>query len=257
MASLTSPSSSKGRKKKKKRSNTSILAETEKSWNFQAFPVKLSTGDLVKFNHVPSAHPAVTMTRDDMLVRLPLFSPSECQTLLSLTDSFSDWDDLTDSVDRKSENQHNIFDLAKGIDDGILYPLCAKISEVVLQPILLQKFGLRNLILHWAFLRRYTPDGRNSFPVHRDSSAATVNILLSDPTDFTGAELYILGNEYKSADTLSGKQFRKLLPESDIRQNYAVSYRQGECCMHLGKRLHGVLPLTSGSRFTLILMYLP
>ena len=219
--------------------------------------LRLTSGDSITYNAVPPEHPAVTLARDDMLLQFPLFPPGECQKLLNLTERFDDWDALSDSVDRKSENQHNIFDLAKGTNDGMVYPLCALVSETVLQPILKRHLGLHDLKLHWAFLRRYTTDGRTSFPVHRDSSAATVNILLSDPSEFTGAELYLLPNEFKSADTMSDKQFRKALPESDLRHKYSVPYKQGECCMHLGKRLHGVLPLTSGARFTLILMYLP
>mmetsp|Transcript_76496 Transcript_76496/g.153581 ORF Transcript_76496/g.153581 Transcript_76496/m.153581 type:complete len:271 (-) Transcript_76496:385-1197(-) len=202
-------------------------------------------------------HSSVQLCRDGFLLRLPLFPPSECRKLLEMTTSFSDWDALFDSVDRKSENQHLIFDLAKGFDDGVLYPLCTQVSERVLEPVLRAHFGLAGLRLHWAFLRRYTTDGRVEFPVHRDSSAATVNVLLSDPADFTGAELYLLDNEHKKADSMSEKQFKKSLPESVLRQRFAVPYVQGECCMHLGKRLHGVLPLLAGERFTLILMYLP
>ena len=109
-----------------------------------------------------------------------------------------------------------------------------------------------------AMARRYTMNGRTEFPVHRDSSAATVNILLSDPLGFTGAELYFLGeNEFKKADTLSSAHFKKLVPEAVLRARHAVPYAQGECAMHLGRKMHGVLPLTSGERFTLILMYMP
>jgi hypothetical protein len=249
------------------------------------------------------------------------------------------------------------------------------VSLHVLAPALEQHFGLSQLKLHWAFLRKYTMDGRVEFParllifsharaplcmpraplsvvaiantsrccfknnniffiffgrfhsqVHRDSSAATVNLLLSDPSDFSGAELYLLPNEHKvtplqscidqrtktfqacgpirsnnfswldmfpfscvlhyflwcvcvfvmmmiarrptarrclasdgaqGADSWSPKEFKKKLPDALLRRNYAVPYQQGQCCMHLGKRLHGVLPLTSGARYTLILMYLP
>ena len=216
---------------------------------------RLQNGTPIRYNCVGPEN--VSLARDDQLLRLQLFSPEECRKLLALLSEFNDWDALTDSVDRKSENQHNIFDLAKGTNDGVLYPLCAHLSTAVLDPILRHFYGLTDLKLHWAFIRRYTVDGRVEFPVHRDSSAATVNILLSDPNDFTGAELYLLGNEHKNADSLSDKQFRKLLPEATLRQNYSVPYVQGECCMHLGKRLHGVLPLTSGTRYTLILMYMP
>ena len=244
----SSPSAARGGKPTKQ-----AAGKGEGEGQLRTVAFRLATGESIKYN----SQPPYRLARDDNLVQLPLFPRSECQKLLFLTERFDDWDALSDSVDRKSENQHNIFDLAKGTNDGVLYPLCALISETVLQPVLQQTLGLTGLKLHWAFLRRYTVDGRTSFPVHRDSSAATVNILLSDPNDFSGAELYLLPNEFKNADKMSDKQFRKALPESDLRQKYSVPYRQGECCMHIGKRLHGVLPLTSGARFTLILMYLP
>ena len=56
--------------------------------------------------------------------------------MLALTDSFTDWDALTDSVDRKSEQQHNIFDLAKGLQDQDMYPLVRAISDDVLIPVI-------------------------------------------------------------------------------------------------------------------------
>lgn len=220
----------------------------------ESHPFPLEDGTLIRYRVVGPGE--VHVSRDDQLLRFPLFETTECRKLIDLAATFSDWDALTDSVDRKSENQHNIFDFAKGTNDGVLYPLCARVSEVVLEPILKRHLGLTDLKLHWAFLRKYTMNGRIEFPCHRDSSAATVNVLLSDPADFTGAELYLLGNEHKNADSLSDKQFKKLLPEAALRQ-YAVPYTQGECCMHPGKKLHGVLPLTSGSRYTLILMYMP
>ena len=200
----------------------------------------------------------VALDRDGSLLRLPLLEPDQCTALLhAVTSTFSDWDALKDSVDGKSEHQHNIYDFARGTDDGLLYPFCQHVSERVLEPVLRRHLGLEGLHLHWAFVRKYTMDTRLEFPLHRDSSAATVNILLSDPLGFTGAELYLLGNEHKKADTMSDKQLKKLLPPEILRSKYAVPYVQGECCMHLGKRLHGVLPLTSGERYTLILMYMP
>jgi len=239
---------------KKKGSNSSSKTANSNSSKNHSF--RLCDGNIIKYNEVdPSS--AVTISRDGQLVRCQLFGPETCEKLLELTSTFTDWDALSDSVDRKSEHQHNIFDFAKGTDDGMLYPLCAHLSETVIEPVLRQHLGLSGLKLYWSFLRKYTMDGRIEFPVHRDSSAATVNILLSDPQSFTGAELYILGNEHKDADTLSDKQFKKILPESVLRHQFSIPYTQGECCMHLGKRLHGVLPLTSGSRYTLILMYMP
>jgi len=118
-------------------------------------------------------------------------------------------------------------------------------------------FGLepRDLYLHWAFVRAYAPKRRQQFPVHRDSSVATANILLSDPGSFEGAELFVLGQSHSGADRLPEKEFRRRLPERVLRRDHSVDYKQGECIMHLGKRMHGVLPILSGTRHTLILMF--
>jgi len=54
----------------------------------------------------------------------------------------------------------------QGTNDGVLYPFCAHISENVLAPALEKHFGLSELKLHWAFLRKFTMDGRIEFPVN-------------------------------------------------------------------------------------------
>jgi predicted 2-oxoglutarate/Fe(II)-dependent dioxygenase YbiX len=109
--------------------------------------------------------------------------------------------------------------------------------------------------MHWAFVRAYSPSRRLQFPVHRDSSVVTANILLSPPSAFSGAELYVLGPAFTGVDKLSDREFRKKLPEAALRREHSLDYQQGECVMHLGKRMHGVLPITKGTRHTLILMF--
>jgi hypothetical protein len=246
---------SKGTNKNKNSGDKDAASET--TLTYKKCPHTLVNGLTLTYNNIPPDDPAVSLTRDNRLLRLPILDKSTCLKILELTSEFDDWNALSDSVDKKSENQHNIFDLAKGTDDGILFPFCQQLSEHILEPILYKYLGLANLRLHWAFIRKYNVDGRRDFPVHRDSSAATVNILLSDPDDFEGAELFLLPSEHKNADKLSDKQFKKSFPPDVLKQQFAVDHRQGGCCMHSGKTLHGVLPLISGFRYTLILMYLP
>ena len=114
------------------------------------------------------------------------------------------------------------------------------------------------MYLRWAFARSYERGARREqFPCHRDSSVVTANVLLSEPgADFAGAELYVLGPEHANADTLGAREFKRRLPDSALRQPpHAVRAARGECVMHLGKRLHGVLPIEAGRRYTLILMF--
>ena len=65
----------------------------------------------------------------------------------------------------------------------------------------------------------------------------------------------MLGKQFNGVDRLSEQEFRKRLPDKELRKRHAVPYMQGEAVMHLGKRMHGVLPIEAGKRYTLILMY--
>mmetsp|Transcript_20443 Transcript_20443/g.40477 ORF Transcript_20443/g.40477 Transcript_20443/m.40477 type:complete len:330 (-) Transcript_20443:110-1099(-) len=221
------------------------------------------------------ASPDISHYRDKLYCGVQLLPPESCRQLIKCADDFTDWCDAKDSVDRRAEWQHLILDRGKGREDPYLLPLCHRLAEDVVVPCLLEAFpslqapgaascasGGRqsskktNLVMHWAFIRKYSPNERNNFPVHRDTSAATANILLSDPGDFTGGELYVLGNEHSTVDTLSPKEMKKVLPDETLRKRYAATYQQGQCLMHLGRRMHGVLPVTGGVRYTLIFMFL-
>jgi len=45
--------------------------------------------------------------------------------------------------------------------------------------------------LDFAFLKRYRPQERTHLGIHVDSSFFTFNVLLSNPADFEGGEIYI------------------------------------------------------------------
>ncbi|CAD7945102.1 unnamed protein product [Amoebophrya sp. A25] len=111
--------------------------------------------------------------------------------------------------------------------------------------------------MHWAFLRRYSEDTRVEFPVHRDTSSFTVNVLLSEPgRDFLGADLYALPDS-TCADQITVAEFRKRFGAETLRRTGAIVRQEpGACVIHPGRRLHGVLPIEKGQRITLILMYL-
>eukprot|EP01063_Lacrimia_lanifica_P001559 TRINITY_DN10796_c0_g1_i1.p2 TRINITY_DN10796_c0_g1~~TRINITY_DN10796_c0_g1_i1.p2 ORF type:complete len:279 (+),score=81.48 TRINITY_DN10796_c0_g1_i1:48-884(+) len=198
----------------------------------------------------------------------PVLPAATCEKLKAKCATFTDWCQFDDTVDRKKEWQHCILDVGRGICDETLLPLCAAMADDVLLPQVQKVFGMcpKKVKMHWAFIRKYHPSGRTDFPCHRDTSAITANILLSRPEDYEGAELYLLPNELGNVDVLSPQQFKKVLPEATLRSEHAlhtpargrgaaVPPAQGECCFHFGRRMHGVLPIQSGVRYTLILMF--
>lgn len=186
-----------------------------------------------------------------------LLSDVACRSIVDAAEHSQTWAAQLDTVDRRPEWQHTIFDGSMFMDKDLV-PLVEKLAHDAIIPALSTALGLnaQSLELSWAFVRAYASDRRHSFPVHRDRSVATANILLTDPSEFEGAELFALGDRWAGAEQWSEKEFRRNLPERVLRESpHKVEYGQGDCVMHLGKQLHGVLPLASGHRHVLILMF--
>jgi hypothetical protein len=192
------------------------------------------------------------------VVSIPnLLSPETCAAVISIAETSSSWVSQKDSVDGQPEWQHTIFDGAMFADPALV-PLVDNLTTQVLAPLATSHFSLvgRDLKLSWAFVRSYSNQRRTAFPVHRDRSMVTCNILLTPTSHFEGAELFVLSEEYAHAENLPDKQFRRILPDRVLRgAPHRLAYEQGTCAMHLGKRLHGVLPLAKGHRHVLILMF--
>ena len=78
------------------------------------------------------------------------------------------------------------------------------------------------------FVVKYDANGQNKLDLHRDSSALSFVLLLSNPDDFVGGGTY-----YQSAD-------ETITPE------------QGGLALHCGKVKHAGVTITSGTRYILI-----
>jgi hypothetical protein len=186
-----------------------------------------------------------------------LLSDAACQGIVDAAERSQTWAAQLDTVDRRPEWQHTIYDGSMFLDTDLV-PLVEELAHCAIIPALSTALGLdsHSLELSWAFVRAYASDRRHSFPVHRDRSVATANILLTHPSMFEGAELFALSDRWAGAEQWSEKEFRRNLPERVLREApHKVDYDQGDCVMHLGKQLHGVLPLASGNRHVLILMF--
>lgn len=206
------------------------------------------------------------LTHSERVVHVgPVLDEEGCSRVIKAAEACDDWVDVKDSVDGKAEWQHTAIDAASarsGIHKSTLQPLCEAISDRLALPVLQRTLGVdpTSVYLHWAFVRSYSCARRHDFALHRDTSVATVNILLSQPgSDFEGADLYVLdGPEFKNADSWGAKERRQKLPSDAqlAKPPFAVGSRRGEMVMHMGRQLHGVLPIEKGERYTLILMYM-
>ena len=108
----------------------------------------------------------------------------------------------------------------------------------------------------FCFLRRYNNMERKNISIHTDANLLSINILLSDPNDFTGGEFYIFDStptkKYLSLyeNVLSIDEEGKERFVNSFETLPIVDMKQGDCIMYEGlKHLHGVLPVKTGQRY--------
>ena len=129
-------------------------------------------------------HSDVTQSHSGMVAKVQrVLDPVICRHIIDVAERSASWVSQKDTVDGKPEWQHTVFDGAM-FHDVVLVPLVEHLSKSVLLPVLSSKLGLQthDLKLSWAFVRAYSPDRRQSFPIHRDRSLATANLLLTPQT---------------------------------------------------------------------------
>jgi predicted 2-oxoglutarate/Fe(II)-dependent dioxygenase YbiX len=97
---------------------------------------------------------------------------------------------------------------------------------------------------------------RKNISIHTDANLLSINILLSDPNNFTGGEFYIfdstLTKKYLSLyeNVLSIDEEEKERFVNSFETLPIVDMKQGDCIMYEGlKHLHGVLPVKTGQRY--------
>jgi hypothetical protein len=79
---------------------------------------------------------------------------------------------------------------------------------------------------------------------------------LSDSSAYEGGELYVLDSGlFDGVDMLTVEQFTDAVPSAQLRQQHSVALSCGDALLHPGRTIHGVLPVTSGKRYVLILMF--
>tara|TARA_B100001094_G_C17969527_1_gene689594 strand:+ start:120 stop:878 length:759 start_codon:yes stop_codon:yes gene_type:complete len=118
----------------------------------------------------------------------------------------------------------------------------------------------KNVSLEWVFIKRYKKCERTHMRSHFDSNYFTFNILLSNPKDFKGGELYIFDShysiKYKNISDLSLKEHDAFIKEKNNNLPIIKDYDQGDILSFVGENhLHGTLPIEEGERYVLVLFF--
>ena len=109
-----------------------------------------------------------------------------------------------------------------------------------------------------AFIKRYQPQERTHLILHNDDNCFTANILLSDTNNFSKGGLYVFDrNQSLILEHIDGLLGTK--GKNDFINNYPhlhiANFNQGDVLVHPGYAYHGTLPVTKGTRYTLIFFF--
>lgn len=190
--------------------------------------------------------------KKEYVIHKKLLTPSQCQRIIDVSNKykFDDHENEPEPVDGKPAWEIDIY------SDGVvfnpeLWNLCQDLKT---------RFKKDFLTLDYIFLRRYRPEERQRMFMHFDDCQHAVNVLLSNPSDIDGGELYIFDRK-RSRDM--GDRKLDQMPEEIIDAYIAghpnlpiVPYEQGDAIEYSGnKHLHGTLPVTKGTRYMLAFFY--
>ena len=177
---------------------------------------------------------------------------------------------IDDSVrlrDEKQEEYQWDLWLRRVDDERVVYK---EIFEKYVRPLIYNICNfdvLREKGLDWAFIRKYEPGGRVKLPAHFDTTCYTVNIPLSDPSDYEGGEFLLVNNkntipEWFGSDR--GPDRLNLITDDLVKNNYAspIKPEMGDVIVLRGENnkvappnLHRVYNVKKGERYILCLFF--
>lgn len=181
------------------------------------------------------------------------FLPKDvCKNLIEVADKY-EYETYDEPVDNKPVYEIDIF-----TDNKLQNPELWKIIKPhylqKILPLIQKKY--KNVILDFVFLRRYNNQERQNLSIHTDSNLLSINILLSDPNDFTGGEFYIFDGTFTKKhfflyeNVLSMDEEKKEQFINSFQKLPILNMEQGDCVVYEGlKHLHGVLPVKTGQRY--------
>jgi hypothetical protein len=178
-----------------------------------------------------------------------VLSKDLCNRIIKTSDKYS-FEDFTEEVDGRPAYEIDIYD-SESPGDHILNKELWEISKNIYETKLKSKHPKAP---EYVFLRRYTPDERPQLPLHLDENTTTVSFLLSNRQNFKGGDLYLFNREL--TEKYRYMNYKKTVIKEEFVKNYPklpiVNYNQGDMISYSGKHhLHGVLPVTSGARYTI------
>lgn len=181
------------------------------------------------------------------------FLPKDlCENLIKVADQY-EYETYDEPVDNKPVYEIDIF-TDNRLFNYELWKMIKPYYEQKILPMVQKKY--KYTILDFVFLRRYNSKERSNISIHTDANLLSINILLSDPNDFTGGEFYIfdsaLTKKYHSLyeNVLSVDEEEKERFINSFQTLPIVEMKQGDCIMYEGlKHLHGVLPVKTGQRY--------
>ena len=181
------------------------------------------------------------------------FLPKElCENLIKVADQY-EYETYDEPVDNKPVYEIDIF-TDNRLFNYELWKMIKPYYEQKILPMVQKKY--KHTILDFVFLRRYNSMERSNISIHTDANLLSINILLSDPNDFTGGEFYIfdsaLTKKYHSLyeNVLSVDEEEKERFINSFQTLPIVEMKQGDCIVYEGlKHLHGVLPVKTGQRY--------
>lgn len=180
------------------------------------------------------------------------FLPKDlCENLIKVADQY-EYETYDEPVDDKPVYEIDIF--YKKLLNYELWKMIKPYYEQKILPMVQKKY--KHIILDFVFLRRYNNMERKNISIHTDANLLSINILLSNPNNFTGGEFYIFDStptkKYLSLyeNVLSIDEEEKERFVNSFETLPIVDMKQGDCIMYEGlKHLHGVLPVKTGQRY--------
>ena len=181
-----------------------------------------------------------------------VFTIKECDEIIDTANKYT-YDVSDEMIDDKPLYQIDVYyiEYYNILCKKKLWNKILPVYANVIRPLILP-----DLYLDFVFLRKYNPYERNDLSLHTDENEMTVNAMLSDPFDYQGGEFYIFDKEI----TKNNMEYYEnvMMDDENEKNKFIASFdklpvlklNKGSIIVYNGdEHIHGVLPLTSGSRY--------
>jgi tetratricopeptide (TPR) repeat protein len=164
----------------------------------------------------------------------PILTSKECEDIIQMGKEAIQEGFQNESMDSNSTMSNSKLGearLGKLTPTGMTY--IQSLLELKFYPCMTQLFGLDPMVLYDGLILSHIGPSRNQ-PLHRDASLVTMNIALSDPSEFTGGGTYIDG----------------------MNTTLPIMIQKGHALCHASGIMHAGVGVQSGQRWVLVLFFL-